>query len=79
MKHILTIGYERFALPASANVNAILKALASAKKVKPRFHSGHEYFEEEGSAEISVRLVDDSFVVDPKKRARIPEKTGGPY
>lgn len=79
MKQILTIGYREFILPASANVNALLKALSTAKPAEKRMSGDHYCYIIGGNVDIKVELVEDRFVISPSDRKAIPEKTGGPY
>lgn len=78
MKQILSLDYQEFVLPASVNLNAILKALSSSKRAKVRYHDGNYYYEVAGTPAIAIKVVDEKFIIDPSKRKAIPEKTGDP-
>lgn len=77
MKQIISFDYSEYVLPASVNLNAILKALSSAQRVKSRYHAGNYYYEVQDSPSVEIKLVDEKFIIDPSKRKAIPEVTGG--
>jgi hypothetical protein len=80
MKQILTIGHQHFVLPATANLNLLLKTLSSAREVEKRWHESTTYWDLlTRECAFKVELVKDSAVIDPASRKRIPEQTGGPY
>jgi len=75
-KTILTIGYREYLLPASANVNVLLKALAGCVELESRFHDGQQfYFPSKKSITIKIETVDARQVIEGKQ-IMIPEKCG---
>ena len=76
MKTILTIGYHHYELPASANVNLILKALSGAVEMEKNWHEGNYYYTPaKDPGALQVKLVDNKFVIDGKRKI-IPEHSG---
>lgn len=74
VKTILTIGYEHFVLPASVNVNSVLQALSKAEPVESKW-TGHKelYRRKPREVAISVKMVPDEDVIEPKKLRAIAE------
>ena len=80
MKTIIRIGYQDYLLPASANVNLLLKTLGDAveleSKLESKFLDAQQiYFPCKDHREIEVRVVRDSQVLDGKQKL-LKEKAG---
>ena len=77
MKTILTIGHAHYVLPASANVNVIMKALSGAVQVDDRWNDGETFYHPmDRSVRVKAELVQDRFVIDRKKLKRLPQHAG---
>jgi hypothetical protein len=77
MKTILSIGYTHFALPATANVNAVIALLQKATRVEKRYQDKRYIYTptSEKEPDIMIEMVSDDCVIDPnKKRKALPEK-----
>ena len=76
MKTIIRIGYRDYLLPASANVNLLLKTLGDAVELEVKFIDAQQiYFPCKDHREIEVRVVRDSQVLDGKQKL-LKEKAG---
>ena len=75
MKTILNIGYLKFLVPPSANVNALIAILGKSTLVKEEKVNGEFVFVPDSSERhcnpIRIELVDDSRVLEgrPKRKA----------
>lgn len=76
MKQILRIDHVDLVLPASTNLNALIKALSSAKRADSRYHESQMFYELKGAPDIQIKLVSDDLIIDPTKRKAIPANTG---
>lgn len=73
MKIILTIGYQHFLLPASANVNAIISVLNKSTPLNfDKVGEDYVYVTETDTdrAKLKIEMVDDNKVIDPAKVKR---------
>jgi hypothetical protein len=74
-KIILKFGHRSYILPASVNVNTLIKSLSGAMEADDNYHDGDYYYTPTEAVKIEIILVDAKFVIDPKRK-RIPEKAG---
>ena len=77
MKTILSIGHNHYLLPASVNVNTLLKTLSGARSLERDWNPvQRDTYKIENEIEIEIKIVKDEQVKPPKKAKQIPEKSG---
>lgn len=79
MKQLLKLGYQWYVLPDSANLNRLMKELGDAREVEHHWVDHKEFYSVGAPAEVELKMVHDAKIIEPTKRKRIPETTGGPY
>jgi hypothetical protein len=75
MKTVLEIGYNKYLLPASANVNQLIKILGEAKELRYEGRGNQDHWTVQEPPEVKVSVVKDSQIIYPKKPKLIAEKS----
>jgi hypothetical protein len=72
---ILCLGHRHYLLPASANINLLLKAFSGAVELDDQYHDGEYFYRPLKQVKIEIKFVDPRFVLDGKRKM-IPERCG---